>query len=497
MRAATTDPVGRSRPPHHSRRVIAPALLALAPALLALAVTSSATSSTGAGPNEPLIASQPPNVVVILTDDQRWDTTWLMPNLQADLVDHGVTFTSSFVVNSWCCPSRTAHLTGQYSHTSGVYTNNSPHGGAGAFKTLGGDRSTLATWLNDAGYRTALIGKYLNGYNSSTSTPPGWDRWVAFKGSPDFYNYTLNVDRTAVFYGSTTSDYSTDVLTGFADEFIRSTQPTEPLYLFYTPFAGHTPYTPATRHATALSDVGPYRPPSYNEADVSDKPLWVRSLQSLNATKTRKTDRDRLNAMRSLLAADDGIGTIIDALRDTGRLSNTILVFASDHGLSVGEHRWSSKTTAYEENIRVPLIIRYDDLISAPRYDDNDIVLNIDLAATIGELTGVSIPPTDGMSLVPLLTSGATSWRDDFLIEHLSAALDSHQTDKVPTYCAVRNHTHIYVEYQTGEEELYDLVADPYELTNLASDPVYESIRSAMHARMLELCTPPPLGFMP
>ncbi|MGH9276401.1 MAG: sulfatase family protein [Acidimicrobiales bacterium] len=444
-----------------------------------------------------MVTDPPPNVVVILTDDQRWDTTWLMPNLQAELVDHGVTFNSAFVVNSWCCPSRATHLTGQYSHTSGIYTNNSPHGGATGFRTLGGDQSTLATWLDGAGYRTALIGKYLNGYASSTTKPPGWDRWVAFKGNPSYYNYTLNVDRTAVSYGSTTTDYSTDVLTAYADDFIRSTEPTDPLYLFYTPFSGHVPYYPAPRHTTALSEVEPYRPPNYNEADVSDKPLWVQSLQSYTPKKTAKTDKDRLNAMRSLLATDDGIGTIVAALQDTGRLSNTILIFASDHGLSVGEHRWTAKETAYEENIHVPLIIRYDPLVSAPRTDNDDIVLNIDLAATIAEVAGVSIPPTDGTSLVPLLTSSATSWRDDFLIEHLSAAVDSHQTDKVPTFCAVRNHTHIYVKYQTGEEELYDLIADPFELTNLASDPTYESIRAAMHARMLELCTPPPPGFTP
>ncbi len=171
-----------------------------------------------------------PNIVLILTDDERWDRPDFptLPNVESSLVEHGVTFSNGFVVNSLCCPSRASILTGQYSHSTLVYDNGGQYGG---FRSFHQDSSTIATWLHAAGYRTALLGKYLNGYNK-LYIPPGWDHWNAFKGAPSggaYYNYDLNDDGLVVHHGSSDADYSTDVLASDADSFIRGTDPSQPL----------------------------------------------------------------------------------------------------------------------------------------------------------------------------------------------------------------------------------------------------------------------------
>jgi N-acetylglucosamine-6-sulfatase len=161
-----------------------------------------------------------PNVILIVTDDQRFDTLWAMPHVRSELVAHGVKFTDAFVVNPTCCPSRSSILTGLYSHSTGVYSNKGEHGGFAAFDPS----STVATWLHDAGYETGLMGKYLNGY-TGTAIPPGWDVFNAFNQDPEtsfYYNYTMNVSGTTQAFGSAESDYSTTVLGNMAAEFIES-----------------------------------------------------------------------------------------------------------------------------------------------------------------------------------------------------------------------------------------------------------------------------------
>src|SRR3990170_6725693 len=186
----------------------------------------------------------PPSIVLVVTDDQRWDTLWAMPSVEADLVDNGVVFSNGFVVNPLCCPSRASILTGRYSHGTGVYTNTSPDGGFSLFD----DDSTVATWLDAAGYRTALVGKYLNGYDGVT-IPPGWDHWVAFSGNQgSYYDYSLNVDGALEPHGSAPEDYSTDVLATHAESFILGVPAEEPVLLYMTPYAPHGPATAATRH---------------------------------------------------------------------------------------------------------------------------------------------------------------------------------------------------------------------------------------------------------
>jgi arylsulfatase A-like enzyme len=427
--------------------------------------------------------------VVILTDDQRWDTLWAMPTVQSELVGHGVTFSNAFVVNPTCCPSRASFLTGQFSHTTGVYRNRAPFGAFASFH----DGTTLATALHGDGYRTGLFGKYLNYYEQDDAgyVPPGWDRWVAFvtqHGNGDYFDYDVTVNGSVVHYADAPADYSTDVLAGYAASFIHSTPASTPLFLWLALKAPHGPMTPAPNYEDAFSDLPPWRPPSYNEADVSDKPAYVRATPKLDATARADLDETRLDQYRTLLSADDAVQVVLDKLAGTGRLSNTVLVFASDNGYLWGEHRWEGKQVPWEESLRIPLVIRFDALGAAPRTESR-MALNVDLAPTVAELAGVTLPGTEGRSLVPLLRNDPVRWRSDFLVEHL---VDDQAEQVVPTYCAVRNGRYLYASYTTGEEELYDLRTDPFELQNVASNAAYHATLVSLRARLSVLCQPPP-----
>ena len=437
-----------------------------------------------------------PNIVLILTDDQRTDTLWAMPVVQSELVAKGISFSNGFVVNSLCCPSRSSILTGQYSHSTGVYRNHPPYGGFESFS----DKSTIATWLQKAGYTTAFIGKYLNNY-VGPYVPPGWDHWAAFNGLPAYQNYALSVNGELERYGRDESDYSTDVLTDKTVSFIMQTK--GPIFVHYAPYAPHVPYYPAPRHRDAFSDLPIYDPPSFNEEDVSDKPQWVRNLKEVNRDGVEST---RKNQYRTLLAVDEGVERIIGALKQTGRLENTIIVFMSDNGYSWGEHRWfASKHAAYDEDIGVPYVVRYDALIANPGKESNKIVLNIDLAPTFADLAGVEAPNVDGKSFASILRGDEYPWRTDFLIEHLKdnqrAVFGGRRGPpaKIPTYCAVRKIDEFqnlsYVMYKSDEEELYDIANDPYQLDNLASNVDYQSTLEQMRTRTMELCNPLPPRF--
>lgn len=424
-----------------------------------------------------------PSIVLVITDDQRWDSLEAMPSVNRHLVGRGVSFEESFVVDPLCCPSRASTLTGSYPHATGVWANDGPYGGFERFR----DGSTLATWLDDRGYRTALMGKYLNQYEETGYVPPGWDRWVAFAGSEDrrdfYYRYWLNSDGRLEWFGGQPSDYSTDVLADRAVSFVRETR--GPLFLYFSPYAPHDPGTPAPRDTGAFDDLPPWRPDSYNEPDMSDKPLGVRSRRPMDAETVRATDELRRDMMASLLAVDRAVERIVDALADTGRLDESLIVFTSDNGFSWGEHRWVNKVAPWEESIRVPLVVRFDPLIEAPRTDQH-LVLNVDLAPTFSDLAGARSPGAEGSTLLPLLLGREVPWREEFGIE-------SFQVIKaVPSYCAVRTRTEKLVAYVTGELEYYDLGSDPLELRNRATDPVAASAVRRLGSRLEQLCRPPP-----
>ena len=460
---------------------------------VAVALMSTVSGARGSAvPARASTVTTPPNIVLILTDDQRWNSLWAMPNVQSDLAAKGVTFSNSFVVDSLCCPSRASILTGKYSHGTSVYANAGDYGGFHRFS----DVSTVATWLHGAGYHTGLVGKYLNGYKFNY-IPPGWDRWFAVQQgvidneSAYYYNYSVLDQSTPVTYGNSPAEYSTDVFAAQADSFIRGADQAQPLFLYFAPAAPHFPAKPADRYQSAFPDLTPVRPPNYNEAQVFDKPAYIRRQKLLGPVDLATVDAFEVNQYRTLLAVDDAVHTIVTALADTGRLANTMIVFASDNGLTLAEHRWKTgKLVPYEESIRVPLVIRYDPLTASPSVDDH-MVANIDLAPTFAEAAGVSAPGAEGLSLVPLLSGQPPpTWRSDFLIEHMQ------YKDPVPSYCAVRTAQSLFVTYNTGETEFYDLNADPFELVNKAADPAYASDVAALSTRDHELCTPVPPGFV-
>jgi N-acetylglucosamine-6-sulfatase len=434
----------------------------------------------------PGTSEDPPNIVLILTDDQRWDTLAEMPTVGRELVGHGISFERGYVSNPLCCPSRASILTGRYSHSNGVYTNQNgqPYGGFLAFD----DRSTVATWLDEAGYRTAMLGKYFNGYEGSY-VPPGWDRWFATYVDGAFYDYQATDDGVVRTYGSDPADYGTTVLASEATRFIESTPADTPLFLYFAPHAPHEPAVPAPGDRRAYDDVPAWRPPNYDEADVSDKPDYIRDQPRLDAVMAAQIDEFRRSQLGSLMAIDRAVGTIVDSLTQTGRLENTLIVFTSDNGMLWGEHRWSTKLVPYEESIHMPFVVRFDATIPSPRIDER-LVLNIDLAPTFADLADVSTRSAEGRSLVPLFVDESRPWRTDFLLEHMQ-----HSTGGVPTYCGVHSGRYVYVRYRTGEEELYDLVRDPAQMANAVSRDRYTPIRQELRQRLRELCDPAPPGY--
>jgi N-acetylglucosamine-6-sulfatase len=366
-------------------------------------------------------------------------------------------------------------LTGTYSHTNGVWTNAPPGGGFAYFN----DTNTLPVWLHAAGYATALIGKYLNGYDALNTTPdyipPGWDRWFAFWGTDDYFNYEVSDEGALRSFGADEASYSTDVLAAQAEDFIRSAP--SPFFLYFAPKAPHysggadaDPFRvdPAPRDAGRLSGLSSWSSPSVNEADLSDKPAWVKSLPLISQAHI---DELREGQLESLLAVDQALAHMLAALKDTGRLANTDIIFTSDNGYGWGEHRWAGKLAPYEKVIHVPLVIRLG--LGSGAASKSRIVANVDLAPTIIDLAGASRPAAEGRSLAPLVRGRTLPWRKRLLLENQERPEYAPQTYKggVPSYCGLREPRWKYVQYATGEEELYDLATDSYELANLAHRP--------------------------
>ena len=448
-------------------------------ATLLVGVASTVAPPPAAAQNAP---DDRPSVLLIVTDDQRWDTLWAMPGVERSLADRGVTFTDAFTTSSLCCPSRASILTGAYPHTTGVYRQGGAYGGFRAFD----DSTTIATSLDGAGYSTGFFGKYLDAYQSgalSGYVPPGWDRWVAFVHS-QYEDYGLTVDGQIQRYGSTPEDYSTEVLVDQAESFIRGTG--GPLFALFAPAAPHAPATPADVDRASFEDLPAWRPPSFDEPDRTDKPAYVQAFRPVGPERTASLEELRRNQYRTLQAVDRAVERLLDALEDTGRLDDALVIFTTDNGLQWGEHRWLKKEVPYEEAIRVPLVVRADALVDAGGRVDDHLVANIDLAPTIASVAGIELPGADGRSLVPLLRGETEPWRRALLIEHMRG------TNPVPTYCGVRTRRHLFVTYETGERELYDLEADPYELENLAG--ARPDLEARLGATLKTLCDPPPPG---
>jgi arylsulfatase A-like enzyme len=451
-------------------------------------------------------AASRPNIILILTDDMRADDLPLLPAIQALLVRQGTTFSNAVVTTPGCAPARASLLRGQFAHNHGLRRGSGPNSGFGVFHDLRREESTVAVWLQEAGYRTALIGKYLNQYPSDddqTYIPPGWDEWSGVT-KEGYYGFEVNENGRLVRY-SQFMGYATDVLASKATTFITRTAPTgQPFFLCVTPRAPHNPPEPAERHAMAFADTRAPRPPSFAGADLSAKARWVQALPELSAEDVAEIDAQYVARLRSLLAVDELVAGLVETLAELGVLENTYLVFTSDNGYHLGEHRIiKDKGTPYEEAIRVPLVIRGPGVPAGASL--GALVSQVDLPVTFAAWAGAAPPAfVDGRSLAPLLERRATPvpWREAVLVEHYADRPESspgrgkqattrrRPPKGQPGFDALRTERFIYIEWLTGERELYDLVADPYQLNNQveSTDP---ELLAALAARLAELrqCT--------
>jgi N-acetylglucosamine-6-sulfatase len=444
------------------------------------------------------VADPRPNILFILGDDLRASDLDHMPITQDLLVDQGVKFTRPWVTRSLCCPSRATVLRGQYTHNHEVWVNVEPSGGFWKFLDLGHERSTIATWLNGAGYDTILIGKYLNRYGldrngnraPNTHVPPGWDEWHAWQGtygSTDT-SYQLNENGRIVTYRRS-QIHDTDLHARTAENFIRNTAGTRPFFMYLAPNGPHDPAYFAPRHSNLFSNTPLPRPSSFNESDVSDKPQWVRNRSRLSSGEISNLTNFYRRRLRALQSLDEMVQRLVNALRAEGKLSNTYMALTSDNGIYLGEHRLTAKGAAYNASPRVPLIIRGP---GVPRgVTRSQLVLNNDLAPTFASWAGVSPPSfVDGRTLSPLLRPSLPgSWRTAFLVEHRRTPEEFAYVRAIPNYSAVRTARYNYVEYGTGERELYDLDADPTELTNIYNS-ASQTLRSQLKERLeaLKVC---------
>jgi N-acetylglucosamine-6-sulfatase len=450
---------------------------------------SSSSGPTGPGgvPAPPGNARQAgaerPNIVFVLTDDLAWNLVRYMPHVLA-MERAGETFSNYFVTDSLCCPSRASILSGRFPHDTRVFDNSPPEGGYSVFHERGEERSTFAVALQRQGYDTALMGKYLNGYEPGATeggrkpyVPPGWSEWdVAGDGYPE-YGYKMNSNGHVRSYGYRAKAYLTDVLARKGLRFIgRAAAQRRPFMLELATFAPHAPYTPAPRDAQALPGVRAPRSPAFNTVG-SDEPAWLSRFAPLDPSEVVSIDAKFRRRAQAVQAVDRMIGEVEAQLAAKGLSRNTYIVFSSDNGLHMGEHRLRpGKLTAFDTDIKVPLVVTGPGVPAGQTIAS--MTENVDLCPSFEELAGAPVPPNvDGHSLDALLRGRhPANWRKEILVEHHGRVLDTGDPDlptqgsgNPPSYEAIRSARSLYVEYDTGEREYYDLQRDPFELRNLAA----------------------------
>ncbi|MGP3949913.1 sulfatase family protein [Streptomyces sp. 7N604] len=445
-------------------------------------------------------AARQPNIVYVLTDDLSWNLVQYMPHVR-QMQKRGTTFSNFFTTDSLCCPSRTSIFTGQYPHNTGVFTNNGSDGGYGAFMKNGNESRSFATALQRAGYRTGFMGKYLNGYKpadkNGTPTPyvpSGWNEWdVAGNGYPGF-NYNLNENGKVVHYGQDAQDYLTDVLAAKATSFIdTSAKSKKPFMLEVATFTPHGPSTPAPRDAGKFPTLKAPRTAAYNRASTPT-PKWQRKLSPLTSKEQKQIDQNFAKRVRSVQAVDAMIGHLEDELKAKGLADNTYIVFSSDNGFHMGEHRLRpGKQTAYDTDIKVPMMVTGPGVPAGAHVPQ--LTENVDLNPTFQELAGVKPPSTcDGRSLARLMHGRPEDdWRQAALVEHRHPASRKGDPDAAPddsgnppSYEAIRTADALYVEYADGEREYYSVKSDPEELKNLAASIPSEQ-RASLHETLTAL----------
>ena len=479
----------------------------------------------------PALSAQRPDVVVIQTDDQTLSDLYatlprpgggriaVMPVTRQRIGDRGVTFNRYYASTPLCCPSRTTLLTGRYSHNHRVLNNDSP-GGYPGFRAHD-LRDNIAIWLQDAGYRTVHVGKFLNHYGGEDplEEPPGWNEWrTLVNDARYFYGYQLNRDgELAGPFGDRTyalrddpgcpdptppqpCNYLTDALTSYAVDAISGAG-ARPLYLQLDYTAPHGDVLkppgpePAPRDDGSVGDIRAPRVPGFDERDIADKPRFIRRIGRLTPSEIHRLDlryQDRIEALRSV---DEGIGRVLDALAARSGLTHAYVFFLSDNGFFQGEHRFDvAKFLPYEPANHLPLLVRGPG-IPADRHS-GELIANVDIAPTLLEITGAtpSIAP-DGRSILPFARDLGRRTRRPILLEGFAEGSGEPGNSRAGAsiaatprdYEGIRFSHWKYVEYRSGEAELYDLRIDPHELRSLAREPRYRSLRSWFHRRLATL----------
>jgi N-acetylglucosamine-6-sulfatase len=413
-----------------------------------------------------------PNVIVIDTDDQNVSDMFVMRKTLALLGAHGTTFQNSYVSYPLCCPSRATFLTGQYAHNHGVVTDNQ-------YGVLD-NSNTLAVWLNHARYRTAMVGKYLNGYGlvNLREIPPGWRQWFALTGGTEQKRYAFNLNENGKlrYYPRKPRNYIDYVLDAKVNGLLKAWAPSpKPFFLYYNPNNPHGERAlppsstrdpePAPQYLGRVGDIGAPRTPNFNEADVSDKPDAVKNLPPLSDDQLADLDRRYRGRLESLLSVDDEVKRIVGLVKKFGDKRKTFFIFTSDNGLEMGSHRIMFKNYLYDEGEHVPLIIRGPGVpegVTRPQP-----VANIDLAPTIVAITKARpLRVMDGINLLPLTRDPTNEIGRDLLFE----AFDLGSPELGQSF-GIRRGQWVYNKYSDGDEELYDMKTDPYQLHNLLYDP--------------------------
>jgi N-acetylglucosamine-6-sulfatase len=444
-------------------------------------------------------APQQPNIVFVLTDDLSWNLVQYMPHV-LQLERQGVTFDHYIVTDSLCCPSRSSIFTGLFPHDTGVFKNTGSDGGYYAFLSHGLESKTFASAMQPDGYLTSMMGKYLNGYQpQSLYKPVGWNDWhVAGEGYPEF-NYSLDENGKLTKFGGPIDprNYLTDVLANRGAAFInQAANAGQPFLMEVATFAPHAPYTPAPRDANLFPGLKAPRTASFDKNNVNP-PAWLGPRNPLTRRQLRVIDTGFRKRVQAVQAVDDLIGTLENTLAARGLAQNTYIVFSSDNGYHMGEHRLlPGKMTAFDSDIRVPLIVTGPGVLHGQTI--SQLAENIDLNPTFVQLSG-GAPDTsvDGHSLVPLILGRpVSSWRTAALVEHHgpdtvvsdpdyeNGALGGNPT----TYEAIRLPNAVYVEYTNGDHEYYQIDKDPEEMNNVYSR-LSVAERAKLHATVTALST--------
>ena len=440
-------------------------------ALLAGLIAAACAAPPPAGAAEP-----PPNIVFVLADDLSWDLVGHMPEVRR-MQREGMTFRQFVVADSMCCSSRATILTGQFPHNTEVRTNTWPEGGYRAFRRHGARMRSVGIALQRSGYRTAVMGKYLNAYSPPKhGVDPGWDDWLVTSMGYKGFDYRMSDNGKVRNFGHRARDYMTDVLARRGVRFIRRSAGHGPFFMKIASFAPHRPAVPAPRHRRVRPHAAMARGRAFN-AITRGAPKWLGHRAPLSRARLAGLQRHHALRVRSVQALDELIGRIRTTLRRQGIADNTYVVFSSDNGFHLGQHRLTlGKRTAFDHDVRVPLIVVGPGVRSGG--SSSALAGTVDLAPTFEDWAGVAADERrDGRSLAPHMDGrGMKGWRQALLIEHAEPRIRAGDPDVqgwamgLPsTYSGLRTRRTTYVEYENGDREFYDRRRDPGELDNRAA----------------------------